>query len=119
MATSRLHKRLEKRAMMQQALINNITPKELQKTPSQKNSERLRKKLLKRAGIKTVEPEPPSDCRGCTIPCRYDNQLNICKERSLVVRCGKCGQKVRVRVVDDGDEKYYCPPCKATVGKLS
>lgn len=105
-------KRLAKRTADQISIINKITPKSMLKSPSQKRSERERKKYLKRAGIeREVHTEViPSDCRGCTDACRFGNDLNICQKKSLIVRCGKCGQKVRVRVVD-GEDWSRCPVC--------
>lgn len=107
-----LRKKLEKRARQQIALSNGITPKELIKSPSQKKSERMKAKDRKRAGIKQVEPEPPSDCRGCEKQCQYNSDLNICPERSFVVRCKQCGQKVRIRIIN-GVGYELCPVCAA------
>lgn len=105
-------KRLAKRASDHIALANKITPKHLQKTPSQKKSEAGRKKFLKRAGIEDAAGVETiqSDCRGCTKDCRFGNDLDICPERSLVLRCLKCGQKVRFRVIT-GVAWEYCPVC--------
>lgn len=108
-----LRKKLNKRAKQQIALSNGVTPKELQKSPSQKKSERAKMKEMKRSGIKQVEPDPPSDCRGCGKDCKYDQNLNICPERSLVVRCKQCGQKVRIRIIN-GVGWEFCPVCVAT-----
>lgn len=106
--------RLDKRAQEQLALVNKITPKRLQKTPSQRKSEAGRKKYLKRAGIKTAAGVeiPPSDCRDCTKECKYDHDLDICPERSLVLRCRKCGQRVRFRVIN-GIAWELCPVCRS------
>ena len=110
--SERLRDKLAKRASDHIALANKITPKHLQKTPSQKKSEAGRKKYLKRAGIKdAVGVEVvPSDCRGCTKDCRFGNDLEICPERSVVLRCKQCGQKVRFRVIQDVAWEY-CPVC--------
>jgi len=105
--------RLAKRARDHISLINKTTPKSMLKSPSQKRSEAGRKKYLKRAGIKdAVGVEViPSDCRGCTKDCRFGNDLDICTERSLVLRCKKCGQKVRFRVIN-GVAWELCPVCQ-------
>jgi hypothetical protein len=104
--------RLIKRARQHLALVSGITPKTMRKTPSQKHSEAGRKKYLKRAGIKDASgiETVGSDCRGCTKDCRYENDLEICTERSLVLRCRKCGQKVRFRVIN-GVAWELCPVC--------
>lgn len=102
--------RLSKRAQEQVALSNNITPKRLLKSPSQKKSERAKAKELKRAGVSAVAPVP-CDCFNCPKePC--GNTLNDCEERAMVHRCLKCGNKVRHRIVV-GSPWELCPICRS------
>src|SRR5512138_3060713 len=90
-------KKLEKRACEQVALINGITPKSLQKSPSQMRSEAGRKKLNR--GV-TEPVNISNDCRDCEkLKTGCDGNLNACSERSMVLRCLKCGQRVRFRVI--------------------
>lgn len=107
-------KRIAKRASDHVALANKVVPKSMLKSPSQRKSEAGRKKYLKRAGIKTAAGAeiPPSDCRDCTKECKYDHDLDICPERSLVLRCRKCGQRVRFRVIN-GVAWELCPVCRS------
>lgn len=105
-----IRKKLSKRAKQQIALTSGVTPKELQKTPSQKRSESGRRKLLKRAGVQEDIKTFPSDCRGCVKECKYDHDLERCPEMSLVLRCRICGQKVRFRIIH-GVAWEYCPVC--------
>lgn len=104
-----LRAKFEKRAREQIALANNITPKRLLKSPSQKKSERGKAKELKRAGVSAVAPVP-CDCYGCPKePC--GKSLNECEERAMAHRCLKCGLKVRHRIVI-GNPWEYCPVCR-------
>lgn len=107
-----LREKLAKRAQDQLALVNKITPKRLQKTPSQKRSESGRKKFDKRAGVKA--PEPPHDCYGCEkdVPGKTCN-LNTCAERAMVHRCLRCGLRVRHRIVE-GKPWEYCVSCRSS-----
>ena len=102
--------KLTRRAKEMIALSNNTVPKRLQKTPSQKRSEAIRKRYLNRAGVQEIKVEIPEDCHGCQkYPCGI--KLEACHERSMVHRCLGCGLKVRHRIVP-GDPWMYCPVCK-------
>jgi hypothetical protein len=114
--TDQLRKRLKKRAQESVALASGGTPKRLQKTPSQKKSEAMRKKLNRGVIINSLETIM-SDCRSCGGLPGCDSDLSRCSMRSVTIRCGKCGQKVRVRIYDDGGERYLCPVCKAQEGR--
>ena len=105
--------RLAKRTRDHIALINKTTPKSMLKSPSQKKSERAKAKELKRAGVKIAPAPVPSDCRNCPSDpfCRYNRDLSRCPENSMVVRCSKCGQKVRIRLVL-GEPWEMCPVCQ-------
>ena len=85
------------------------------KTPSQKKSESMRKKLLKRAGMKSVAPvQGGCDCHTCPKqPC--GQTTDTCSERTMVHPCLKCGVKVR-HYIDPNVPWEYCPPCKAMGG---
>jgi hypothetical protein len=105
--------RLTKRDMEQLALVNKITPKSLQKTPSQRRSESGRKKYLKRAGKSGVAgtENVPDDCNHCpekSLPC--PKLLEFCGKKHMILRCGKCKQRVRVRV-DPEHVWELCPVC--------
>lgn len=103
-----LRKKLNRRAKDNIAMANNVVPEHLQKSPSQKKSELLRKKLLR--GKTDPKDSSMDDCRGCVrYPCGHG--LNTCDLRSLVKRCDKCGQKVRYRVIID-KEWTLCPVCE-------
>lgn len=103
-----LRERSTRRAKDHIALANNKVPDHLVKSPSQKKSESLRKKLAR--GVKDPRDSAMDDCRGCTrYPCGHG--LSTCDLMSLVKRCGKCGQKVRYRVIAGVDWKY-CPSCR-------
>jgi hypothetical protein len=105
-----LRARLSKRAQEQVALSNNITPKRLLKSPSQRRSEAAKKKELKRAGVSAVAPVP-CDCYGCPKePC--GKTLNGCEERAMVHRCARCGNKWRHRIVI-GTPWEFCPLCRS------
>ncbi len=77
-------------------------------SPSEKRSERLRKKLNR------GEPdlrELPEDCRNCPKePC--GKTINTCEEKMVVGRCGKCGIKARYRFIF-GEFVYMCPVCRS------
>ena len=109
--TDILRKKLAKRARQAISLASGITPKELIKSPSQKRSESIRKKDMKRAGIKEVLVKVPSDCRDCKKSCTFSYDLNLCPERSMVVRCQQCGQKIRIRIIP-GVAWERCPICE-------
>lgn len=114
---SPLRKKFAKRARQQIALQSGVVPKELRKSPSEKKSERGQAKFLKRAGI-TKENDIkvyPSDCRNCSkeTNCQYEHNLEKCPERSLVLRCKQCGQKVRFRVIT-GVAWEVCPVCQTS-----
>lgn len=83
--------------------------KHKEKSPSEKNSDRIKKKLNR--GPVVVSATIMSDCRKCSGLPGCDSDISKCSMRSLVIRCASCGQKVRVRIVDDGSEKYLCPVC--------
>ena len=107
--TDTLRERLEKRARDHIALANNVVPEHLQKTPSEKKSLALKRKLSR--GVVNVKEVVAEDCRGCVrYPCGHD--LSHCDLRSLVKRCEGCGQKVRYRVIPDVDWER-CPVCEA------
>jgi len=108
--------RLEKRAQEQIALSNNITPKRLLKSPSQKKSERAKAKELKRAGVvagskAASEVEPPCDCNGCPMePC--GKTLKECDAVAIVARCSKCGERV-LRRSNPEQGAYLCVVCRS------
>lgn len=109
-----LRRTLEKRAKEQIALTSGITPASLQKTPSQKRSENIRKKDAKRAGTKFIQTHYPCDCNRCpNEPC--GKTLEECSEKSMVHLCKKCGAKVR-HYVNPNAPWEYCPVCIARVG---
>jgi len=95
-----LHKRLAARSEKMR-----IDAKE--KTPSQRKSENLKKKLNRREGIESAVQE---DCRDCpNHPC--GTNLNSCHVISRVNRCPKCGAKVRYRFIE-GTTWGGCPSCR-------
>lgn len=109
--TDTLRKKLDKRAKEQRSLINHIVPESLRKTPSQKRSENMRKRLASRDGNKPVDVNVMLDCHSCTkYPC--GKTPNACMERSMIHRCLKCGQKVR-HYIDPENQWRYCPKCKS------
>ena len=82
--------------------------KKIVASPSEKKSERLRAKLNR--GQPDVR-ELPEDCRECPkYPC--GKTLNVCGEKMVVDRCGKCGLKVRYRFIF-GEFGYKCPVCRS------
>ena len=111
-----LRHRLDKRAQEQIALSNNITPKRLLKSPSQKKSERAKAKELKRAGVVTglksaAEAEPPMDCNRCPKePC--GKTLKECGVVAITARCTKCGQRV-LRRSNPEQGAYLCVVCRS------
>jgi hypothetical protein len=105
-----LRKKLKKRHDQYIPKEKGLSGVKATKTPSERRSELFRKKFNKRAGIEQQPPEPPSDCRGCADQCSYDHNLKLCPKSSIVVRCGQCGQKVRIRLIL-GQEWKYCPVC--------
>jgi hypothetical protein len=105
--------RLDKRAQEQVALSNNITPKRLLKSPSQKKSERAKAKELKRAGVANApEVRPPEDCRNCPKePC--GSSLSKCGVIAITGRCSKCGGKYLRRSI--ANEVFVCKVCRGEV----
>ena len=104
--------KLAKRARDAIALASGTTPEHLRKTPSQKHSEAGKARERRRAGVKNAEAPVPSDCRECPLDkaCQNNHDLAKCSYNSVVVRCGQCGQKVRIRIVP-GKEWERCPVC--------
>lgn len=87
--------------------IGHLTESQ-KKTPSQKRSENLRKKLNR--GV-----EPPAtvgeDCNNCPkYPC--GTTVSKCIKPSRKNRCAKCGQVVVYRFVAEGEWKY-CEVCRS------
>ena len=105
-------KKFAKRAAEQVAIIGGHQPRTLSATPLKDRCNRQRKRYSRRAGIQKA-PSPQSDCRGCgrEKSCEYGNDLNKCPERSLVLRCKKCGQLTRFRVIV-GVVWELCPVCR-------
>ena len=100
--------RLAKRAREQVALANGVTPKSMLKTPSQRKSEAGRKRLLKKAGIKT-EKQLVKDCTGCPKdPC--GKKILACDAPSTRYQCKQCG--VAVICYRTEPRPDYCPPCR-------
>jgi len=80
------------------------------KTPSQRKSENLRKKLTTRDGHKAEKEIVQVDCRDCPkLPCTLNS--NTCTEKLWTHRCHQCGQKVRYRFIE-GVPWEYCPVCR-------
>lgn len=76
-------------------------------SPSERKSERLRKKLNR--GKPDIR-ELPEDCRDCPKePC--GKTINTCGEKMVVDRCRKCGIKARYRFMFG--ELYLCPVCRS------
>lgn len=76
------------------------------KTPSQRKSENLKKRLSR--GVVELT-DLPEDCFGCSkYPC--GKKLVQCEERSIIHRCMKCGVKVRHRIQEDAAWEL-CPVC--------
>lgn len=100
-------KKITNRAKDHIALAHGGNPKSMQKTPSQKRSENMRKKLL-RGG--KPEPEPQFDCCDCEKePCGFS--LKRCDKASLIGRCVECGQRTRYRLVE-GQTWKMCKNCR-------
>jgi hypothetical protein len=104
---ARINTRTRKTLIESGAKIGRLKDSE-KKTPSQKRTENLKKKDLKRAGLSS-KPVYPTDCHLCPkYPC--GETLNDCLERSMVHSCTKCGLKVRHRV-DPEIPWTLCPSC--------
>ena len=88
--------------------IGHLTEQQ-KKTPSQKRSENLKKKLNRgvvHAGVIGY------DCNNCPkYPCGKTTQT--CSEPSRKNRCDKCGTVVVYRFVAEGEWKY-CEPCRGS-----
>ncbi len=103
-----LRKRLAARTTRQlietKASFGHLTEAQ-KKSPSQRNSERLRKKLNRgKQIVKTLE-----DCRGCPdYPC--GKTLVVCHVVTRTMRCPKCGMSVLYRYILDEPWKG-CPSC--------
>jgi hypothetical protein len=107
-----LNKRAEKAMVESGKPVRKLTASE-KKTPSQRRSENMRKKLNR--GV--VEPEViPEDCRDCPEePC--GKTLKHCEKASLILRCRHCGQKIRFRVIHAVEWKE-CKECRRYHGNL-
>ena len=82
------------------------------KSPSQKSSEALRRKLNR--GCTSADAIAGYDCRGCGTydTCAFDHKLANCTSRAMTARCKQCGQKWTFRVI--AEEKWeYCPKCRS------
>lgn len=100
--------RLDKRTRNHIALVNKTVPKSMQKTPSQRRSESGRKKLLKKAGVKTVRNEM-DDCTGCPKnPC--GKKILACMEPTTRYVCDHCGAFVVCYRTEPRPK--YCPICR-------
>ena len=112
MTTTKPHelhkKKLVKRAQQQIALTSGVTPKALQKTPSQKHSESLRKKLTRGA---SPEPNYDDDCRGCPDKPLCGKLLEKCGQEWKIARCKTCGKKHRYRWIE-GEVWMNCTRCR-------
>lgn len=104
-----LRKKIKRRAQEAVAMAHGGCPKRLQKTPSQKNSERMRKKLNR--GVPTTESEPVmEDCRNCPDePC--GSSIRNCKRVAIISRCSVCKVKALRRSVPD-EPVYVCLVCR-------
>lgn len=107
---SPLRKKFSKRAQEQTALTSGITPKSLLKSPSEKKSERGRKKLMSRDGYKPPERPMEYDCRGCYKKPSCELTPMTCTERTMTHRCQKCGQLVTYRFIPNVPW-LYCERC--------
>ncbi len=105
--TSSLHKKLQKRAETTRALISGVTPKTMVKSPSEKHSESLRKKLMR--GRKP-ELEYQFDCNGCT-ECRGGHFLRTCQKPRRIEPCRNCGRLTMYRI-DETKTFDQCPQCR-------
>jgi len=102
----RLNARVTKTLIETKASFGHLTEAQ-KKTPSQRNSERLRKKLNR--GRNKAEP-PLQDCRDCfKYPC--GKTLAMCDERATTARCPRCGLKVVYRFIINEPWKG-CPSCR-------
>jgi len=102
-----LRSRTTKTLIQSGAKIGHLSDSD-KKTPSQKRSENLRKKLNRGAqpDIKAGE-----DCNGCSkYPC--GKTVKHCSEPSRKNRCKKCGGVVIYRYVE-GQVWEYCEPCRS------
>lgn len=106
--TDNLRNHLKTRADHAIALTNGMVPKALQKSPSEKHSEALRKKLLR--GVKP-EMEYQFECNGCT-ECRGGHFLRTCEKARRIEPCKNCGRMTMYRV-DETKTFGLCPQCKA------
>jgi len=112
MTTDPLRSKLSRRTETNIALINHKIPTNLLKSPSQKRSESMRKKL-NRGVVDPTLATVKDDCNNCPdeLTCPHEHNLNICPKVSRINRCKKCGQKVRYRFVE-GEVWEYCPVCR-------
>jgi hypothetical protein len=95
------------------AMAHGGVPKRLQKSPSQKKSEALKRKLNRT--VLNPLGEVKEDCRDCTeYPC--GKKLVACDKPSMVRTCEGCGEKVRFRVIAMVSWKL-CPVCRAKRGE--
>ena len=101
-------KLLSRRAEHTHQLVHGFVPESLRKTPSQKKSEYLRKKLNRDAP--NIDVQVQEDCRDCPKhPC--GESIKSCKERSFTKRCSRCGLLTMYRVIIGGEWKL-CKKCR-------
>ena len=101
-----INTRTRKTVAQLETKVGSLNPQE-KKSPSQKHSEAMRKKLNR--GV--VPPVTIGyDCNNCLkYPC--GETTRTCKELTRKNRCGKCGMVVVYRFVAEGEWKY-CLPCR-------
>lgn len=113
LARERLTKRTRRTLILSGARIGKLSDSE-KKTPSQKRSENGKAKELKRSGVKNIAgvEDIPDDCFDCPEKAnRCGKMLEMCGKRHLVLRCKKCGIRVRARI-DAVRVWTLCPICR-------
>ena len=113
-------KRLNARAKKAMALAQGMPDNSpLLKCPSQKHSERLKKKLMR--GEKTAanyihDCFTCKDCDGYkAVPESEKHPSGSCHRAHRIYQCRSCGQSV-MYAIDSRAEWKYCPRCRETRG---
>jgi len=108
-----LNKRTRKILIQSGVKIGHLTDSE-KKTPSEKRSINLKRRLNRGVDVVGVVGE---DCNGCPkMPCGKGTKT--CDESTRKNRCNRCGMVVVYRFVKEGEWKY-CPICRSSFGVVS